>query len=261
MQLFGYKRLRSPENADLELIRDWFQSELGSLLLDEEQGTLDQLLPGLFGYHLLEMSLADRPLAGSSYINHRLKLNLSSPESGNLHSSVVQLPFGKDSIDLVLLHHVLEFYESPKEILKEAARVVLPSGHIVIVGFNPFSQWGLWKCFARWSGNPPWSGRFVVPGTLMDWLNLLDFRIDRIQYSFYGPPLNIKKRSRISDFSGGLRSNWPLGAVYIIVARKEVAGVTPLRPGWTMKRSMPQLSVVRSSRVTRKNHTPNPSEG
>ena len=42
------------------------------------------------------------------------------------------------------VHHLLDFAESPQDILREIARVTLPMGHIVLVGFNPLSFWGAW---------------------------------------------------------------------------------------------------------------------
>lgn len=251
MQIFKDKWERQPKNADLERIRKWFDSDLGRRLVKNEKNLIDAILPGLYGYHLVEMGMITQSLSDASQINHRLSLGLAESDLCNFKGSALQLPFGDDSIDLVFLHHLLDFYGSPKKVLKEAARVIQPSGHLVVVGFNPLSLWGLWKSFARVSARIPWNAQFIAPGRLMDWLNLLGFRIDRIHYAVGGLPLVLGDNSSIPDYSDGLRTNWPFGAVYVIVAQKQHEGVTPLKSGWLARDPMPRLSVVRTSHQTR----------
>ena len=148
---------------------------------------------------------------------------------------------------MVLLHHLLDFVESPQDVLREVERVTLPSGNLIIVGFNPISLWGMWQPFARLCGKAPWSGSFIRPGRLMDWLNLLNFKIDRAQYAIYRPPM-ARYTGRVGDYSQGFSRNLnlPIGSVYVIVAKKQVGGMTPIRPVWKTQRTFGRLSVVRS---------------
>lgn len=229
------------------MIRGWFASQLGTQLLSTEAAILEQLLPGLFGYHLMQVGITRQPLFDASPINHKFLMAIEADDPGSFRGSGVQLPFENDVIDVVLLHHILEFYKSPQEILREIARVSLPSGYLVIVGFNPVSLWGLWKGFAGFSGHPPWNGGFIRPGRLMDWLNLLSFKIDRVHFALNGLPVILKNRQIAPDYSGGLsrRTNWPFGAVYVIVARKQLGSMTPIKPLWKARGNMPKLTVIR----------------
>lgn len=243
MQLNSDRRTKS---SDLPKIRAWFDSPLGQELIGAEKAVIEQLLPGLFGYHLVQLGVTNQLLADSSPINHKITMGIDSHDKGSFRGSAIQLPFANDSIDVVLVHHLLDFYTKPEEILKEIGRVSLSSGYLVVVGFNPVSLWGLWKTVAQWSDRSPWNGSYILPSRLMDWMNLLNFRIDRIHYTINGFPLITGKKPRIPDYSGGLRSNWPFGAVYTIVARKMVGGITPVRPVWKVNK-LPKLSVVRPS--------------
>lgn len=228
-------------------IRQWFASPLGQHVVKTESAMLDQLLPGLFGYHLAQFSVQHQPLFSSSTIQHKFCVGLDDSSSDCLVTSPAGLPFKDDSIDVILLHHLLDFIDSPHETLREIARVTLPLGHVVIVGFNPISIWGVWRQFARFRGKAPWNSRFIRPGRLMDWLNLLNFKIDRAQYAIYRPPLN-KFPGRVSDYSQGVSRNLnlPIGSVYVIVAKKHIGAVTPIRPVWRTSRAFGRLSVVRS---------------
>ncbi|MEM7366935.1 MAG: hypothetical protein AAF525_23225, partial [Pseudomonadota bacterium] len=72
-------------------------------------------------------------------------------------------------------------------------------------------------------------------------------QIDRIHYANYDLPINLNGKRPLPDFKGGLsrRFNLPLGAGYVIVARKQVSTMTPIRPAWRSVRRLPELSVVR----------------
>ena len=53
-----------------------------------------------------------------------------------MHCDPRQLPFAANSIDLVVMPHVLEFYDDPHQILREVERILIPEGQIVLTGFN-----------------------------------------------------------------------------------------------------------------------------
>jgi SAM-dependent methyltransferase len=248
----------------LEEVSPWFESPLGSQVLDTELAIIEQLLPGFFGYHLLQLSVQSRLLYESSPISHKFSLapsvesnlaackvsseNTNQRVSPQVLAETELLPFEKDSLDVVLLHHLLDFHASPQNLLREVSRVARPNGQVVIVGFNPLSLWGAYKPIGALRKKQPWQGNFIRPGRLMDWLNLLNFKIDRAQYSIYSPPYQRKEKAGPQvDYSQGLSRNynWPFGAVFVIVARKQVGTITPIRPVWTGKQNLGRLSVVR----------------
>ena len=232
----------------LSRIRTWFDSPLGQQVVNVQKAVLEQLLPGYFGYHLMQLSIQCEPLYGASPIQHKFSMRLQPDDRGQFLARATSLPFADDSMDVSLVHHLLEFYDSPQQILREVARVTIPSGQVVIAGFNPFSLWGLCKPLGQIRGDAPWMGRFIRPGRLMDWLNLLNFKIDRAHFNTYGLPLNRKPFvGTIPDYNQGIsrKSNLPFGAVYVIVARKQVGTMTSIRPVWRQKRTFGRLTVVR----------------
>ena len=240
--------LASTSRPALEDIRHWFESDLGKHVLSTEKAMLDQLLPGLFGYDLMQLSVQSQPLFEASSIRHKVSVGFDESSTGGIVATPAGLPFADDSIDVVLMHHLLEFAANPQEILREVSRVTLPMGHVIFVGFNPLSSWGLWRSLAKYKARAPWTGDFIRPGRLMDWLNLLNFQIDRAQYDIYRPPLS-RYLGKPSDYSKGFsrRLNLPIGSVYVIVARKHVGSYRTMRPVWkSEQRSFGRLSVVPS---------------
>ena len=108
----------------------------------------------------------------------------------------------------------------------------------------------MWKSFAKLRGHAPWNGNFIRPGRLMDWLNLLNFKVDRTHYSTYGLPLQSKRATSTPDYSQGLSRSLslPFGSVYIMVARKQKSTMIPIKPTWSKQKAFGQLRVVRPSR-------------
>jgi len=81
------------------------------------------------------------------------------------------LPIGSDSIDAVLLPHTLEFAADPYSIVREADRVLVAEGQLIVMGFRPWSLWGL-RASASRSGFPPGMRRVLSQGRVQDWLEL-----------------------------------------------------------------------------------------
>lgn len=211
---------------------------------------MSRRVQGLFGYHAVQVGhLGDGcdPLR-ASLIPHRAVLDPEAAEAA-VHAQPEALPLAGDSVDLVLLVHTLEFCDQPHEALREAERVLVPEGHLLIVGFNPISLFGLWKLGLGWRGQVPWAGRFYLPFRVRDWLSLLGFDVLDSERLAFLPPWQ-----RRGGFGGGQcwerlsRRCWPyLGGIYVLVARKRVARLTPLKPRWRPRRAVLGGQLTRPS--------------
>lgn len=218
-----------------DLVNQWFESPQGADLLRQERALCEQILPDMFGYHLLQLGFgAPHPLWESSPIHHRVYVaeKMMQSEASLLVTGLDDLAIATDSVDVAVLHHCLDFTLHPQRVLREVSRVVIPGGKIVIVGFNPVSLWGLWRLMKIQSANVPWCGRFLSPYRLSDWLGVLDLHVDGYESTQFGAPT---ASPRVSGFNawlnhlGGRLWNH-MGAVYVMVATKQVSRITPVRP-------------------------------
>lgn len=247
-------------------LEKWHNTPLGALLKAAEQNALAQHLQTLFGYHLLLTGISDINMVESSRIRHRVILTDSHqrPNSGAAIAGRVEaLPIMTDSLDVMILFHSLDFSQNPHQVLREAERVLVPEGHIVVLGFNPRSLWGLRRWLPLKRLNTPWEGRFVSMTRLKDWLELLGFDLIASQQLFYRPPVNNETFLRRMGFceKAGEKFIKLFGAVYLITAKKKVARLTPIKPRWRPKRrvvsglvdtassSMSNKSMTKSSKI------------
>jgi len=229
-------------------LRAWFESEPGHAVACAELQLAGDVLPDLFGYHVLQLGQAySTPMIACSRIQHQLVI-ATGPACGGegLSARAEALPIQAGSVDVLVLPHVLEFARSPHAVLREAERVLIPEGHLVVLGFNPWSLFGLWRLAAGWRGNMPWCGRFVGLARLRDWLALLGFDIERVERLSFRPPLRRARLHAKLEFIERLGSHfWPVfGNVHFVLARKRVVAVRPIRASWARQRRRAATGVI-----------------
>jgi SAM-dependent methyltransferase len=162
-------------------------------------------------------------------------------------------PLGEHAADVVVLQHGLDFSLSPHGLLREAARSVRPGGHLLIVGINPWSAWGLRHLLAR---DALRQARCIAPARVSDWLRLLGFALEKRRFGCYRPPLAANRwQSRLAGLEP-LGNAWqmPGGGFYLLVARKLVVGLRPLRQA--PRASMGKLLPMPVAKVSRRDAEP-----
>ena len=213
-------------------LQEWFQTPLGQYLLEKERAYLDDVTPDIFGFHALQLGVPGVDLLRESRITHRVRVAaLGSPD---LYARCHELPIATQSVDLVLMPHVLEFADEPHAILREVDRVMMPEGRLVIVGFNPWSLWGLKSALGYSRNETPWDGRFLSLPRVKDWLALLGFDVNAGRLIAYSPPFDSDKVRRRFAFMEPAGDRWWAvgGAVYMLQAIKRVRGMRLLTPAW-----------------------------
>jgi len=226
-----------------QYLRGWFQNAPGQMLLAQEQVCLEQLLIGLFGHYLIQLGFAGSglDLSGASRFRSYVVLDAHPKHQADASSvlgDVEQLPVMTDSVDVVLMPHTLDFSSDPHQVLREAERVLIPEGRLIILGFNPWSLWGLWHLFYRRSGVVPWCGQFLAQRRIHDWLSLLGFSVEKSHYLMFRPPL--KREGIMGRLEGmeqlGQRYWTPLSGVYVVQAVKRVSTMTLVGSSWKPRR-------------------------
>jgi len=232
----------------------WLQSPPGRYVLGWEQQCLDQIVADVFGFHAVQIGLPQlNGLRENRMPMHALLTHANDnrelisrfnwhPIEGN--SS--EMPFANESIDLIVMPHVLEFAADPHQILREVDRVLRPEGRIVISGFNPASLWGAKQYLSRLIGNPylPRDGQFISLIRIKDWLQLLNYSLDRGHFGCYKLPLQSESAMGRMDFLEPMGNRWwPIfGAVFIVSAIKRHKGMRLI--GQVQKARIPSLGQL-----------------
>jgi len=232
-------------------LRQWYKRPLGQRLAAVEMTALDAQLLNLFGYHLF---IVDPPWENCSLSNSRIPHHvtqriISGESSGDRVVGDTEVwPVLTDSLDAILLPHTLELANDPHQVLREVDRCLIPDGHLVILGFNPFSLWGLRRLVSSRSQQMPWESEFISLHRIKDWLSLLGFDTLHSQYLFHRLPFqNMKLFDKLKFPETNADKHMLTAGAYLLVARKRTTILTPMRPERRMKPRLFPVGIPRSS--------------
>lgn len=229
-------------------LAEWLDSPQGRYVLGWELEQYDSAVEDVFGFRAVQVGLPGIDFLRRNRISYRFPLSLEPGAA--VTADPLQLPIASNSIDLLVLPHVLEFNPDPHLVLREAERVLMPEGQVVISGFNTLSLWGLKQSLSRRDARYPWNAHMIGLLRLKDWLKLLGFELNGGKFGCYAPPFaNDKWLSRFAFMEKAGARWWPIaGGVYVVRAIKRTVGMRLVTPAWRKERVKARaLSPVTSS--------------
>ena len=214
-------------------LSSWWEAPLGRALLAAESELLGEALEDVFGWELLQVGAwgnARELLAASRTRRQSVIAAAGFAGGADIVARPSSLPVIGDCVDAVLLPHTLEFAPDPYAVLREVDRVLVGEGQLLVLGFRPWSLWGM---RARWSrsGFPPGMRRVLSMRLLREWLVLLGFEVVAAQRYLYLSPWS-RGLSRGEGTGRMLRAGltYPLPAgAFLLKARKRLYTLTPVR--------------------------------
>lgn len=232
---------------------DFYLTPRGQSLLVSEQKLINDALQNVFGYHLLQIGqpCRDDLLAASRARYHwRVDANLkqSNVPTGQILAELDYLPFKTDSLDAILLPHTLESVADPYHLLREVDRLIVPEGHLILTGFNPYSCSVLRQRLGRYRLHFQ-SANLMRLSRLIDWLNLLGYDLEWFGFT----PVNCFGTNKFNPFAwrtinylekGFSHLGIELGSTYCLLAKKRVESVTPIGLNWKLSNWLPKRKTL-----------------
>jgi len=145
----------------------------------------------------------------------------------------------------------LEPSNDPHKVLREIDRILMPEGHCILIGFNPYSisQLGQFvrSRFSKDKSN--YKTRSVA--RVRDWFSVLGFEVMDVHYMGMRPAINNQKLfkalswlERLGDYAGPV-----LGNMYVIHAKKQMLAMRPDKKVWRAPAVLSGGKVVLNSRA------------
>ncbi|MBT3505439.1 MAG: methyltransferase domain-containing protein [Piscirickettsiaceae bacterium] len=228
------------DNIDDPLTR-WWQSPLGHAVLKQEQQLFQSVPEHFHGYYQLQVGGEINLLPEMVMPKFKRRMGKSADVAGANEA----LPFKSKSLDTLLLSHILEFSADPHQVLREAERVLVGDGTMIICCFNPWSLWGVRRLFSR-KISAPWNGHFFGKSRIKDWLSLLNFDVIACEKLMFRPPVKSEKwLQRAVKFDTLGHRFWPIfSGVKVLVATKRTVPLTPVAQRWRPGQIFPKKSLV-----------------
>lgn len=240
----------STQESAIVSLSAWLNTDPGQYARNWEQTRFDSMVDNVFGYRALQIGLPELDLLRANRMPFKAFVGPELPAAeqtydwaGIVRAEPEFLPFDRESMDLVVLPHILETSSNPHQVLREVDRILMPEGRVVISGFNPWSLWGLRQrtpFLKPWL--PPEVNQQVSLSRLKDWFKLLSFEIEFGHFGCYVPSFRTKKwLDRTAFFESAGDRWWPAcGGIYVVSAVKRLHGMTLLKPNWKKNRAVKQ---------------------
>ena len=158
-------------------------------------------------------------------------------EASKITAIDCQLPIMTDSIDMVIVPHMLEFAKDQHQMLREIERVLKPEGKLIILAFNPWNFWVRYQFFQVMEKHDRIGKNLVNRLKILDWLKLLNFEVE-VAAGFNFTTLQVESQSYKKN------KNSLTVAAYAVKAIKRRSTIIPSTP---VRLRHPRFSIVTST--------------
>lgn len=201
-------------------LANWLaEARLGRYSAQKEEAFYARALDGVYGSVQVQLGLPDWRLWPGKEVLY---------VGRDVHMATDAMAWACQSVDVLLMPHVLESCADPSRVLAEAYRILKPEGVLVLTGFNPHSLWRFSRLFDG-RGLPEINNCLPLP-VLKKKVRAVGFSIQSGSFMVYVPPFENKRLLNVCRFMEAAGDRWwPHGAaVYGLVMVKRVTGVRPL---------------------------------
>lgn len=164
-------------------------------------------------------------------------------ESKKIKGVAEFLPIMTESVDMIIMPHVLEFVTDQHHVLREAARILKPEGKLIILNFNPWRFYVHYQYIRRREKHDPWRGLFLTRSRIIDWLKLLNFEVEIVA------GFNFSAATKSCNAEKNKHALMPIS--YAVRAIKRRYNLIPLTPVKFYRRQFAVVGGVESSRRSR----------
>lgn len=232
------ERAVAPAAAAMSDYSHLLDTPLGQALLYEEKQLLQSVFTRLVGCNCLQLSAGKGlELCNTEAVGQALTMGYGPGRDGDdqFWADYQSFPVAHDCIDIVLLHHVLEYSSDPTEVLREADRTLTAGGYLLVLGFNPLSAWPVYQTYWRKKYKlPAHAGKLIPAGRLEDWLTALNYEVLKKRRLFSRFPVNnelwLKRTQGIERLARYCRH--PFGVLNFTLARKKTVPLNPVFNHW-----------------------------
>lgn len=224
-----------------QIFLEWYRvTTLGQILQTIEASYLQSALKLTYNQKTLQVGFLG---SETLYIDSDFLANFAvidvcdnpqpTPFPGLISARSDALPIATESVDTLILPHLIEFESNRHQVLREAERVLKPEGRLFILGLNPWSPHGILQYLPR--ADSFWHVDFASHHRLLDWLSLLKFDAE-LNATFsvsasrhFGKPITAWEHTRAG-----------LSFAYALKAIKRRYTLIPIESSWV---SVPSLAA------------------
>ena len=217
---------------------------LGHYIAQREIMIYEQAVANVFGFHALQLGWPGYDLLAQCRIPYKHYLNPEPTTRSTMLCESEFLPLAEASVDLICSPHILEQCSDPQQTLREAFRVLVPEGTLILTGVTPLSCLGV-RARTGWFRQAGQFQRLFTAHRIKDWLNVLGFEVVQSHYLVHAFPVNdigwLERQAWLEKW--GAYTYGMTGSIYFLMAKKRVLNIRLLKPDWKKAPLTPALQV------------------
>jgi SAM-dependent methyltransferase len=160
----------------------WYQTPRGKLLQQLEADYLKRSITVSCQQTILQiggLGWENEFIDSSLYKNFTVldAKSLGYSKARKIQAKSYSLPLQCNSVDMIIIPHLLEFDAFRFQTMREVERVLKPEGVLVVLNFNPWSLWVRYQYLWDKKMADSWGGHFISRPRVLDWLKLLNFEV------------------------------------------------------------------------------------
>jgi SAM-dependent methyltransferase len=166
--------------------------------------------------------------------------NVGCNEARKIQAKSYNLPLKSESVDMIIVPHLLEFDANRFQTIREVERVLKPEGIVLVLNFNPWSIWVRYQYVWDKKMADTWRGQFISRSRILDWLKVLNFEVTvSSQFNF----------NSVTSTHGKLIANRHsfTATAYAVKAIKRRYNLIPLTPVTELNRRLVLVNPINSS--------------
>ncbi len=215
------------EQAKYAALHNWFLSPQGQGVAAAFRMQLQDSQATIRGDSLLQLGVCGEN-GWLKALDFRYKWFVSPspiPGRGVVYASPHNLPFERSSVDCIVAPFSIEATADKVDLLEEIDRVLSPMGHLIFLGVNPVSLWGLSLWLRRLScfGGSSVSLRSAL--WVKHALSLRGYQPSELMSFYYIPPVIQQswiERLEFLNQMGKMIRPFPTGFYCLIMQKREV---------------------------------------
>ena len=213
-----------------------YQSTKGQLLLQSEADFLQRSITVSCKQSILQIGELgwENKFIDSSLYRSFIVLGVGDTglsQTRRIMAQPCRLPVLSNSMDMIIMPHLLEFELNQHQTLREIERVLKPEGKLIILNFNPWNWWVRYKYLSTQVNEDLLMRSLISRSKILDWLKLLNFEVDVVA------GFNFKTAGRRNQN----KKNSPTVVSYAVKAIKRRYNMIPLT---AVKVKQPRFAVA-----------------
>ncbi len=223
-----------------KVLIDWFDTKKGHALIQQEASFLKRSITVSCKQVIVQLGVLGwehRFIDSDLYQNFIILDDEQSSRhiKKTIKSMSTALPLKSESVDMVIVPHLLEFNQDKHQVLREVERILKPEGKLIILCFNPWNLYINYQYIKYREKGAPWFPNLVTRTRIEDWLRLLNFEVELAAgFDF--------DTERVSVGHAEQRKHKVRVSAYGIKAIKRCYHLIPLTP---IKKYKPRLAMAK----------------